>query len=212
MVKGKFCEATCGACSRAPAISFAAPTGEPSKSTPPPSTPPSPPKSETQAALIDAASSLSSPTSKPNTVVALPDLSLPNNINVPSPPLGYVPPPPLASSAPGTTTSSIIANVYSIPSPGPQPQEPAGSTTAGPPTSTPGMETVLQAPQTVSTKGGCNATTAWEVLSNDPELSIFTQAAAALNLTGVLKDANINFTVSVQFHGTLDSYNCRQQY
>lgn len=200
MVQGKFCEATCGVCSSAPSSKSAAPVGEPNKSTSPSSQPSSPPKSETQAQLLAAANSLTSPTSKPDTVVALPDLSLPSNINVPSPPLGYVAPPPMTSSSPGTTTSSIIANVYSVPSPQPQPQKPAASTTTVSPAGVPGMEAV---PQTTAAKGSCNATSAWDVLSSDPELSIFTQAAAALNLTGVLKNANINFTARVRLHQML---------
>ena len=43
---------------------------------------------------------------------------------------------------------------------------------------------------------GCNTTSAYSVLLNDPELSTLKDAVSLINLAGVLQNPNVKFTVS----------------
>jgi hypothetical protein len=218
MIEGNFCQKTCGRCAPAASSDASQPAAAPPRASPPAlSAAPTPPTTEIKAPLVEdklgitakvvAAPTVEEPAAQ-DPVPALPQRA--PRIEKSPLPLPQTEPTPaqeqyleaLTSEA-ATLSSGRETPVQRLPALtlAPQTEQPqqaaTAATTVGPPVVAPANETQannVQSPPPAP-KAECNTTSAWDVLSSDPQLSTTRQAAETMNLKSVLQNPNIKFTV-----------------
>lgn len=198
MIEGNFCQETCGRCAPAPT---AAPASDPAlapiveleplaaENTP-----------EIPAEVVPFEEPEDEPAAAPAPIAEMP---------LPRPQVQTEPTPAqeeflealaseagVLSSAPPAEREPTVERLPALTLAPPREEEPQQPSTATSPRAIPVDETRMNA---VQSPPECNTTSAWDVLSSDPQLDITRRAVETLNLKEVLQNPEIQFTVSRRY-------------